>query len=166
MSRDDEYRPRKSAEPRSDLPDECLCVLPAQFYGRRARGQSEGEFRLLSAVLQDAIYRYLYCRGKLKNQQRAEFFEVEQWFQDKTSRELFSFESVCELLGIDAEAVRNCVFPPPAEDSGVSADYNPASATRGVSNPRLLRRRADRGRAGRPQRMTIIGSNTLGASSR
>ena len=86
---------------------EPLAALPAQYYARRrSHGRFEGEFRLLSAVLQDAIRCYFpSCPGKTYRR-RLEFWEVKRWFDDRNDSGLFAFENVCELLGIDPGALR------------------------------------------------------------
>ena len=87
---------------------EPLSVLPAQYYARRrSHGRFEGEFRLLFAVLQDAIRCYFHsCPGKTY-QRRLEFREVKRWFEDRSHSGIFAFENVCELLGIDPGALRH-----------------------------------------------------------
>jgi hypothetical protein len=66
----------------------------------------EGEERLMLAVLENAIeyfQKYVLARnprGKLL------FQEAEDWFLDKASDALFSFESICETLGLNPEHIR------------------------------------------------------------
>jgi hypothetical protein len=66
----------------------------------------EGEERLMLAVLENAVeyfQKYVLARnprGKLL------FQEAEDWFLDKASDALFSFESICETLGLNPEHIR------------------------------------------------------------
>jgi hypothetical protein len=88
------------------IDDFSAAILPAQYYSTR-RTISEGEYRLLVAVLEDALRSYLANRNAGTIQQRLAFHEVWSWFHapaEDTS--LFSFESICELLEVDAEALR------------------------------------------------------------
>jgi hypothetical protein len=79
------------------------------FAGSRRRQLFEGEYRLLVAVLEQAIRSYLTNMKRRTNQQRLDFAEVRRWFDlsgRKVPQGLFAFESVCELLEIDANVVR------------------------------------------------------------
>jgi hypothetical protein len=83
-------------------------ILPAQYYPTR-RKIPEGEYRLLVAVLEHAVRSYLANRNARTSQQRLAFDEVRHWFyaSDKADPSgLFTFESICELLEIDAQALR------------------------------------------------------------
>jgi hypothetical protein len=83
-------------------------ILPAQYYSAR-RKIPEGEYRLLVAVLEHAVRSYLANRNARTSQQRLAFDEVRHWFyaSDRAdSNGLFTFESICELLEIDAQALR------------------------------------------------------------
>jgi hypothetical protein len=82
------------------------CLLPSQFFGGRPNHAVEGEIRLLSAVLQDAINTYTLSVNSEKPQHREQFREVDFWFNAKRQRGLFAFQSVCEILGVDAQRLR------------------------------------------------------------
>ena len=78
-------------------------VLPIQPLPRGA--QAIGERRLLLAILEDAIrcfQTYLFAR---ETRGRVLFREAEQWLASE-DRDLFSFETICEVLGIDPQQVR------------------------------------------------------------
>ena len=66
----------------------------------------ESEKRLMLAVLQDAVECYqkylLSRRGKDKNL----FSEAEAWILDQDSRSTFSFDNVCDSLGLAPNYVR------------------------------------------------------------
>ena len=89
-----------------------VCVLPVQYNTRRAHDQVEGEFRLLCAVLQDAMVRYFHRRGRKTYHMRVEFLEVKRWFEERHGSGLFSFETVCETLEIDCEVLRSFLQQP------------------------------------------------------
>jgi hypothetical protein len=83
-------------------------LLPSQYNDlfRRRSSVHDGECRLLWAVLQDAIRRYLANIECLTPNQRSEFEEVRRWFRPGKGhqpRRLFAFETVCDLLGINSD---------------------------------------------------------------
>ena len=80
-------------------------ILPAQYYPTR-RKISEAEYRLLVAVLEDAVRSYLENRNAKTWSQQIEFSEAQQWLYTSGETEPFAFESICEALDIDAEAIR------------------------------------------------------------
>ncbi len=66
-----------------------------------------GERRLLLAVLEEAVtcfQTYLYARNASG---RRLFLEAEQWLRSGDSEALCSFESICTVLGIDADYIRH-----------------------------------------------------------
>ena len=81
-------------------------ILPAQYNEliRRRSDGINGESRLLWAVLEDAITTYMANRSCSSPTQRRTFAEVERWFRPsrKQPKALFQFETVCELLQLDA----------------------------------------------------------------
>jgi len=85
-------------------------VLPCQFNDliRRRSSRFNGEYRLLWAVLEDAIRDYLVNAKCANPKQRKAFDEVRAWFFPPLGipHDLFGFEGVCEALGIDSDALR------------------------------------------------------------
>jgi hypothetical protein len=70
------------------------------------RNIREGEERLLLAVLESAVedfQKYVLARN-LSGKKL--FQEAEDWFLDKDDGALFSFESVCETLGLAPDRIR------------------------------------------------------------
>jgi hypothetical protein len=84
-------------------------ILPLQYndLARRRSSGFEGERRLLWAVLEDAIDTYLANMGCATAKQRNEFDEICGWFYAPKDQPagLFSFESICDLLEIDAPSL-------------------------------------------------------------
>ena len=71
------------------------------------RNIREGEERLLRAVLESAVedlQKYVLSRN-LSGKKL--FQEAEDWFLEKDNGALFSFESVCETLGLHPDHIRN-----------------------------------------------------------
>jgi hypothetical protein len=83
-------------------------ILPVQYFGPlKQRQLFNGERRLLLAVLDDAVRSYLSDMNRAGRQQRLQFAEVQRWFYAPGgSQGLFAFESICDLLGIDANIFR------------------------------------------------------------
>lgn len=87
-----------------------VAILPAQYFGNaKGRKRFEGEYRLLLAVLDQAVRSYLASMRGRTAQQRLEFEELRRWFYAprSTARQgLFAFESICDQLEIDACMLR------------------------------------------------------------
>jgi hypothetical protein len=83
-------------------------ILPAQYFEPlKQRKLLNGERRLLLAVLEDAVRSYLSNMSRTSIEQRREFAQVQRWFHSPHDAQgLFSFESICDLLGIDANIFR------------------------------------------------------------
>jgi len=66
----------------------------------------EGEEKLMLAVLSDAIE--LFQKHVLSKDESGKnlFREVEEWFLEKESDQLFSFEYICETLEIHPDYIR------------------------------------------------------------
>ncbi len=86
-----------------DLTD---AILPCQYNDLIRRHRSsirEGEYRLLWAVLEDAIRTYVANRGCSNTSQRRKFEEVRDWFEPQAEvSALFDFQNLFDLLGIDS----------------------------------------------------------------
>ncbi len=66
----------------------------------------EGEERLMLAVLENAVeyfQKYVLAR---KPRGKQLFQEAEEWFLEKDGEALYSFESICETLGLHPDHVR------------------------------------------------------------
>jgi hypothetical protein len=66
----------------------------------------EGEERLMLAVLESAVEDFqTYVLAERPRGKRL-FQEAEEWFLEKDSDELFSFESICETLRLHPDYIR------------------------------------------------------------
>src|SRR4030095_12987925 len=66
----------------------------------------EGEERLMLAVLENAVeyfQKYVLAR---KPSGKQLFREAEEWFLDKDGEALYSFENICEILGLHPDPIR------------------------------------------------------------
>jgi hypothetical protein len=85
-------------------------LLPSQYFDHDERRKLlNGEYRLLVAVLADAIRSYAANIGSRRGEQRLILAELRLWFHSADSERLFAFESICDLIGIKAEIVRKCL---------------------------------------------------------
>ena len=66
----------------------------------------EGEEKLLLAVLADAIEHFQKHVVAKNEKGRKLFQEAEEWFLEKDSDELFSFENICETLQLHPDYIR------------------------------------------------------------
>ena len=92
----------------SDYPFECAVVLPEQFFPDRRRFD-EPIKRLMLAVLDDAIRCYQNNIGVQQPYARHLFAETREWLFRLPGNGPFSFESICELLEIDAPRLRRAL---------------------------------------------------------
>ena len=66
----------------------------------------EGEERLMLAVLENAVeyfQKYVLARNPGGKQR---FQEAEEWFLEKDGEALYSFENICETLGLHPDHIR------------------------------------------------------------
>jgi hypothetical protein len=83
-------------------------VLPLQSGdGGRSARISDGEYRLMLAVLEDAIQCYLNYWNELHDlKKRRCAWEANQWIDSPSRTGLFAYENVCLLLEIEPERLR------------------------------------------------------------
>jgi hypothetical protein len=109
-----------------------LVVLPAQLEGLRAAPLS-GVKTLLVALLEEAIA--CLFAGIGNTQARAEAVRAERWIRSRDTSFAFAFESICDALDLDAEALRQQILRQSA-----GAAKKPARARRRHEVPRGDRR--------------------------
>lgn len=81
----------------------------------------EPERHLMLAILEDAIVSFqknLHARNAKK---RAQFEEAEAWILDEKDSALFSFESICDLLGVEPTYLRRGLIAWKKENSPARA---------------------------------------------
>jgi hypothetical protein len=66
----------------------------------------EGEERLMLAVLESAVEDFQKYVPARKPSGKKLFQQAEEWFLEKDSDELFSFENTCETLGLHPDPIR------------------------------------------------------------
>ena len=98
--------PRESAKSLASMPDEVM--TPEQFFmpADRTAIAWPGERRLLLAVLEDAAASFLRYRHSQTKRGKRLFREEEAWFTSTDQSWVFSFESICAQLNLDADYLR------------------------------------------------------------
>lgn len=82
-------------------------LLAEQFFGNfRRRTYLEPEKRLMFAVLEDAIRCYQDNFISRSGKKKRHFEEVEAWMLSEDGDWVFSFENVCEVLGVNPAYIR------------------------------------------------------------
>ena len=91
-------------------------VLPSQFLASDEQGLSGGERKLMAALLSDGIEAYISQCTSAKYQvaangvalvaKRRGKIDAREWVDTKDHAYVFSFDNVCECLGIDPEYLR------------------------------------------------------------
>ena len=101
---------REQATPktqRADV-DGVFPLMPQQYYDLISRRRIiDGERRLMFAVFEDAIRSYVMCMSSKSQSRRREFDEVKAWVELRGHHSVFSFDSLCELMEIDPNLLRN-----------------------------------------------------------
>jgi hypothetical protein len=99
----------------------------------------EGEERLMLAVLENTVeyfQKYVLARNPRGKQL---FREAEEWFLDKEAEALYSFESICEILGLHPDPIRKGLKEAKLKLSSVEADHTgrPKLAKSRVKHPSI-----------------------------
>jgi hypothetical protein len=82
-------------------------LLPSQYFDRmRRRASADGERRLMVAILEDAVDVYRKQAGARDRKRRQMFEDAEAWIESSERSWIFSYENICDMLGIDAEYLR------------------------------------------------------------
>lgn len=82
-------------------------VLPAQMsWGARCDADTSGARALMLAILEDATRCIERGRRRRHAPTRRKAAEAERWMRSECRAWLFSFASICDVLGFDADALR------------------------------------------------------------
>src|SRR5439155_1239305 len=106
----DTYRPSRDPDSLSELftPD---IVLPEQFFeGARRDSYISGEKALMLAVLEDGIRCFQEHLRNPRSNPRLLSQQAEQWIRAVDYEWPFSFQNVCETLGINPESLRGALL--------------------------------------------------------
>jgi len=75
--------------------------------------QVQPERQLMVAVLEDAVWCFRKYRSATQPWQKRLFRETCEWLAAEPNDNLFSFSSICEVLGIDPVSVRCTLWTRP-----------------------------------------------------
>jgi hypothetical protein len=107
---DCEDMPRQSNPASHRLPnDEITALDPADgevFESLFKKTVREGEKELMLAILEDAINSFQSYIVAGNEKERKQFQEAQEWMLGKNQDWLFSFNNVCETLGLDPSYLR------------------------------------------------------------
>jgi len=102
MTRDD-----SSAEDRNQAIFEPDTLLPSQHADRTGRRRfTDGEHRLMVAILEDAIDVYRKQAAARDTRKRHMFEDAEAWIEDRDATWIFSFENICTVLDLEPQYIR------------------------------------------------------------
>ena len=90
-----------------DVPWQMDIILPAQYFGALRGVGLCSEQRLMLAVLVDAINVLHGWHRVRSGRKRCAFAEAARWVNTCGTSDPFSFDSVCDALGIDSEVLRS-----------------------------------------------------------
>jgi hypothetical protein len=108
----EESVPRALRRPRVGRPpieESIEFVMPVQFHTPASEAWWPGEKRLMLAVLTDAIDILMKGPGVNDPRRTTVFEETVAWFTRDDADWPCSFVNVCDVLGIDARAVRDAI---------------------------------------------------------
>ncbi len=84
-------------------------LLPEQFFSILGRKPLQGEKRLLLAMLEDAVHCFqTYLLARKPHECRL-FQEAQEWIESTDTYWFFSFENICEILGIHPGRMREAL---------------------------------------------------------
>ena len=92
-----------------DAPGTADTLLPAQFWSAIADPRSEPEKRLMVAVLEEAIGLVVNGAARGNGERSALVREAERWMESDDQSAPFAFASICDVLGLDANRVRQAL---------------------------------------------------------
>jgi hypothetical protein len=82
-------------------------ILPVQLpSGARCDADTSGTRALMLAILEDATLCIERARGRRYARTRRQAAEAEKWISSDCREWLFSFASICDVLGFDPDALR------------------------------------------------------------
>lgn len=82
-------------------------LAAAQYFENlRSKTHLEPEKRLMLAVLEDAVHCFQDNAWAQTGKRKKLFEEAEEWILEAGDEWVFSFESICEVLGFNPEYVR------------------------------------------------------------
>lgn len=152
-------------------------ILPGQITcGARCDGTTSGARALMTAILDDALLCIARGRRRSRWQTRRLAADAEAWVRADDPQWLLSFASICGVLGIDADALRDRILTdvecPPRGAPAASAAQADDPSTRSGAVVRILsqctggRGSTTAGPTAGPRRRSTAGGPERGAGVR
>ncbi len=82
-------------------------LAPERYWEVFQSRQISPEKRLMIAVLDDAVQSFFAGIGRRKSGDLRHFREAEEWIMDSRGDQAFSFDWICNLLGLDPAYLRS-----------------------------------------------------------
>lgn len=81
-------------------------VLPVQFADLQRSSVRKGEYRLLFAVLEDAVRCWQLYDGATSQRGKRLFRETADWFASESDQSPFTFVAICQSFDLEPDFVR------------------------------------------------------------
>ncbi len=81
-------------------------MLPSQLLSPDEEGLDAGERKLMAAILSDGIEAYIHQSLNSETHKSRVRQEIIDWIETEDTEYIFSFDNVCESLGINPEYLR------------------------------------------------------------
>jgi hypothetical protein len=81
-------------------------MLPSQYLSPDQEGLAGGERKLMAALLSDGIEAYISQKTSVSLTRRRAKVDASEWVDTQDYTYVFSFDNVCECLGINPEYLR------------------------------------------------------------
>ena len=82
-------------------------LLPAQYLETmRGKNQLEPEKMLMLAVLEDGVICFQKYISTRDEKEKRLLSEVEQWILEENGNWIFSFDNICETIGVNSQYIR------------------------------------------------------------
>ncbi len=91
-------------------------LLPAQYWGPGEDPRSEPEKRLMAAVLEEAVATLLNRAGDHSHEGSQLMEEARRWFASDERSGPFAFATICDVLGLDENGIRQALAAKLGED--------------------------------------------------
>ncbi len=111
-------------------PFEPWVILPTQLEGRS--GEASGSLALMLAVLEDAIRCIERGRWSRRFRARALAAEAQTWMRSDSREWPFAFASICDVLGLEVDAVRTRLLPECQDAEAVGSRRTPVRRITGA----------------------------------
>jgi hypothetical protein len=109
-------------------------VMRFEYYAMRTHNVLDGERALMFAVLVDALDTYVKTSNAKGHRKRAEFNEVDSWILSRTTSSPFAFESICDSLGFDPDAIRFSLKSPRFNERNTISHFRHVASQGGLDS--------------------------------